>query len=345
MSKIGYFDADIVTPEEIIMAAGFTPVRLLGDPLIEYEKANEHIPPTHCVWARNVLEQALRGLGSEIKGVITSHGCDCTNREFDIWLESVDMDFLYFLNVPLKRDKIAKKFFIKDMKNLIAEMEEKFGVEITDEKIQDAIRLTNKLRMVLKELSEYRSTNVLKFSELHQLVKIAQTSDKEEAYKQAQAKLKEIKDKEPPNEKGIKRILLTGSVIDDTEFIKNLEEKGFQIVADDLCIGTRYFIDTIDEHQKPLQALAEYHLSKPVYSTKFPSYKRFEFLKSLITKYKVDGVVNVAMKFCEPLLYSHPYFNEQFKEMGIPYLFIEMEYTRESYKQLATRFDAFAEIV
>jgi len=31
MKKIGYFDADVVTPEEIFMAAGFTPIRLLCD--------------------------------------------------------------------------------------------------------------------------------------------------------------------------------------------------------------------------------------------------------------------------------------------------------------------------
>jgi len=113
---IAYFDADVVTPEEIIMAAGFTPVRLLGDPTIEHDKVNEHVPPTHCVWARNILEQALIGLNPEIKGVITSHGCDCTNREFDIWLESTKIDFLHYLNVPLKRGKAPLKFFINDIK-------------------------------------------------------------------------------------------------------------------------------------------------------------------------------------------------------------------------------------
>jgi len=54
--RIAYFDADVVTPEEIFMAAGFTPMRLLGDPSIELDKVNEHVPPTHCVWAKNILE-------------------------------------------------------------------------------------------------------------------------------------------------------------------------------------------------------------------------------------------------------------------------------------------------
>ena len=39
------------------------------------------------------------------------------------------------------------------------------------------------------------------------------------------------------------------------------------------------------------------------------------------------------------------YFKKKFKELEIPYLFIEMEYNRESYKQLQTRFQAFAEMI
>jgi len=345
MKKFAYFDADVVTPEEIIMAAGFTPIRLLGDPTIEYDKVNEHIPPTHCVWARNVLEQALRGLDPEIEGVVTSHGCDCTNREFDIWLQSVKIKFLFFLNVPLKRDELSLKFFISDMKELISQMEETFSIEILSENITKAIIQTNKIRKILREISEYRNKSILKGSEFHELVKKAQISDKNEVLTLLEGKISELKEKKPFTDKKLKRILLTGSIIDDTELLKFLEEQGFQIVIDDLCIGTRYFWNQIDENIDPIQALGEYHFTKPIYSTKFPSFKRFDFIEELIGKYQVDGVINLTKKFCEPLLYSNPYFTKKCKELEIPYLFVEMEYSRESYKQLETRFEAFAEMI
>ena len=35
MKKIGIFDSGVETPEEIILAAGFIPYRLFGDPSIE----------------------------------------------------------------------------------------------------------------------------------------------------------------------------------------------------------------------------------------------------------------------------------------------------------------------
>ncbi len=345
MNKIGYFDAGVITPEEIFIAAELVPVRLLGNPTISIEKVNEHIPPTHCVWARNVLEQAINGLENDIKGVVTAHGCDCTNREFDIWLECVEIDFLFFLNAPLKRDKTAAKFFINDIKELITQMEEKFNVKITSEKINEAIKLMNKIRTLLKDISEYRNKFILKSSEFHMLVKKVQQHDKNEALKMLENKLEELKSKKPFSREKLKKVLLTGSVIDDTEFIEYLETLGYQVVIDDLCIGTRYFWNLVDETEEPIKALVHYHLNKPIYSTKVPSYDRFNFIKELAEKYNVDGIINIAQKFCEPILYDQPFMSRKFKELEIPYLFIEMEYNRESYKQMSTRFEAFAEII
>ena len=345
MKKIAYFDAAVETPEEIILAAGMTPVRLFGNPTIGIDKANEHVPPTHCVWARNILEQAINGLNNDIKGVITTHGCDCTNREFDIWLECVNIEFLYFLNAPLKRSETSLNFFIQDMNELIKQIEEKFNVKISSEKIREAIKKMNQIRGLLREISKFREEIILKSSELHALVKYVQQSYKDEALKKIKSNLEDLRERQPfPSDK-LKKVLLTGSVIDDTEFIQFLENIGFQIVIDDLCIGTKYFHDNIDEDGDPIKAIAKYHLNKPIYSTKFPSYERFEIIKNYAQTYKVDGVINIAQKFCEPVLYTHPYFNKKFKELEIPYLFVEMEYNRESYKQLTTRFEAFREII
>lgn len=321
------------------------PIRLFGDPTISIDKANEHVPPTHCVWARNILEQAINGLNADIKGVITTHGCDCTNREFDIWLECVDLDFFYFLNAPLKRNDKALNFFIDDIKELIAQLEEKFNVNITSEKIHRAIKQMNYIRILLREISEFRASSKLKGSEFHGMVKEAQQSEKDKIIKKLESKLEDLKKETPFHYENLKKVLLTGSVIDDTEFINFLENIGYQIITDDLCIGTKYFLGNVDEDGDPIKSLAEYHLNKPIYSTKFPSYKRFETLIKLAQKYKVDGVLNIAQKFCEPVLYDHPYFKSKFKELGIPYLFIEMEYNRESYNQLTTRFEAFTEII
>ncbi|MFX1236778.1 MAG: 2-hydroxyacyl-CoA dehydratase family protein [Promethearchaeota archaeon] len=344
--KIGIFDSGVDTPEEIIMAAGMTPIRFFGNPTLNIKNANEHVPPNHCIWARNILEQAIKGVDKDVKGVVVTHGCDCTNREFDIWLECIDLDFMYFLNTPLKRDETAIKFFIEDIKEMISQIEDKFEVNINSSRIREAINLTNKIRIILKEISGYRAKRLIKGSEFHQLVKYAQMKEKQDILLLLEQRLASLKKAEPIIKKHKeKEILLTGSVIDDTNFIVYLENLGFHIVADDLCIGSRYFWDLIDETVDPVEALARYHLKKPIYSTKVPSIERFTLLKELALTYKVDGVINVAQKFCEPILFDHPVMSKKFKQIGIPYLFIELGYNRESYKQSTTRFEAFAEII
>jgi benzoyl-CoA reductase/2-hydroxyglutaryl-CoA dehydratase subunit BcrC/BadD/HgdB len=345
MKKIGIFDSGVETPEEIIMAAGFTPYRLFGDPTLEPAKANEHIPPTHCLWSRNLLELALTRLDKDIVGIVGTHGCDRTNREFDIWMECVNLDFMFFLNSPRKRDAITLKFFIDDINEMIMQLDEKLHVKVTPEKIKDSIKKLNKLRYLLKQISEFRSKMVLKGSEFHALVKDAQQQDKDSTIKTLSSKLAELKNRKPILKNNIKKVLLTGSEIDDTEFIRFLENLGFHIVIDDLGVGTKYFWNTVNENMEPIEAIARYHLTKPINSVKFPSYERFDVLKKLATDYKVDGVINIANKFCEPVLYDHPYLNKKFKELEIPYLFVELTYNRESYKQLTTRFSAFAEII
>ncbi|MEJ2249074.1 MAG: 2-hydroxyacyl-CoA dehydratase family protein [Candidatus Lokiarchaeota archaeon] len=209
----------------------------------------------------------------------------------------------------------------------------------------NAIILMNEIRKYLREISEYRSTLILKGSEFHEIVKMVQQTDKKIALEKLKAIIGDLKQKKPFTKNKLKKILLTGSDIDDTEFVRYLEEIGFQVVIDDLGIGTRYFWNDVDQSIDPLEALVKYHLSKPIFSTKVPSHDRYKFIKELVQTYRVDGVINVAQKFCESVLYDHPFMSNKFKEEGIPYLFIEKEYNRESYKQLATRFEAFAEII
>lgn len=345
MKKIGIFDSGVETPEEIIFAAGFTPYRLFGDPTLEIDKVNEHIAPTNCGWTRNLLERAILGFKENIVGIIGTHGCDRINREFDIWLECVNLNFMFFLNSPKKRDQTALKFFINDLKELITQLEEHFNIKITPEMINNAIKKINKVRSLLKEISEFRKYLKIKGSEFHALVKLAQQLEKDEIIKILQEKLEELEKKEPIKESNLKQVLLTGSDIDDSEFIKFLEDLGYHIVIDDLGVGTKYFWEKVDENIEPIEALAKYHLTKPIHSTKFPSYERFEVLKKLAQDYNVDGIINVAQKFCEPTLYDHPYLNKKFKELGIPYLFVEITYNRESYNQQSTRFSAFAEMI
>ena len=110
MSEIAYFDASHDLPEEIVMAAGMTPIKILGDVNNPNDLADQYLPQFFCPQARSFLTEALQS-PNKWAGIIIAHGCDATNRQFDIWKMHVETPFLYWFNHPMKYDKSAQKFF------------------------------------------------------------------------------------------------------------------------------------------------------------------------------------------------------------------------------------------
>ena len=97
----GWFDSGCYTPEEMIIAAGFTPQRILPSPDESTVEADKWIQATHCSLARSVLNNAIQGKYEEYAGVLLTHGCDVTSREYDVWRAHAKVKQLHYLNIPL----------------------------------------------------------------------------------------------------------------------------------------------------------------------------------------------------------------------------------------------------
>ena len=108
MEKIAYFDASHDCPEEIIMAAGFTPFKILGDVHISNDPADRYLQNYFCPAARSFLTEALAH-SKEWAGIVVGHGCDATNRQFDVWKMHVETPFLYWFNSPMNQNAAAAK--------------------------------------------------------------------------------------------------------------------------------------------------------------------------------------------------------------------------------------------
>ena len=89
MKKIAYFDSTHDLPEEIIMAAGFEPYKIMGDVRVPNDPADAYLANFFCPVARSCMVEALAGSGNWA-GIVFGHGCDATNRHFDVWKRHVD---------------------------------------------------------------------------------------------------------------------------------------------------------------------------------------------------------------------------------------------------------------
>ena len=72
--------------------------------------------------------------------------------------------------------------------------------------------------------------------------------------------------------------------------------------------------------------------------------ERYANLEKLAAEVGVDGIVYSCVKFCAPLIYDIPMMSDWFRSAGIPFLFLENDYTWSGTGQLRTRLQAFTEL-
>ncbi|HAX53714.1 MAG TPA: 3-hydroxyacyl-ACP dehydratase, partial [Lachnospiraceae bacterium] len=149
---------------------------------------------------------------------------------------------------------------------------------------------------------------------------------------------------------GTNRIMLTGTplAIPNWKLHHIIETSGAAVVCEEMCTGTRYFENQVDETKDTLkeqmQALAERYMQ--INCACFtPNEGRIDDILRLAKEYKADGIIDVNLKFCN--LYDTEGFlvERALKDAGIPVLGIETDYTDSDAQQLRTRISAFVEML
>ncbi len=343
VEKIAYFDSSHDMPEEIISAAGFIPHKILGNVHAANDPADQYLPKFFCPAARSWLTEALSRSG-EWAGIIFAHGCDATNRHFDVWKMHVKTPFLYWFNSPIKDDAPARRFYKKELEAMIAAMDKNFGVEITPEKISGAIRTANEVKTRLRKLSALRGEKDITNREYLEAVTKCLQSPKEECVPFLDRAIADFgKRGDFPADK--RRFYLTGSDITYPEFMDLLDECGIRVVRDDLSVGERSFARSIPETGNPLDDIADYYLGIPKPATKLTLGGRIDFITKSLGETKVDAVLSQNLKFCEPYAYDAVPVNNELREKGYRVLHLEREFTPVTDHQVMNRITAFTEML
>lgn len=118
MMTMAYYDTGHEFPEEIVVAAGFEPYKILGDVHVSTDPADRYVHNYICPFSRSCLTEGLAH-AKDWAGIVFTHGCDTTNRQFDIWRYHVDSGYLYWINAPMNDNRTAKAFHIREMRRFI----------------------------------------------------------------------------------------------------------------------------------------------------------------------------------------------------------------------------------
>ena len=324
------------TPEEIIHAIDALPVRILGS-MKTTTLADAYLPRNACSFARSTFDLALRSDYTYLDGLVTSNSCDNFTKTYDLWRYHTKIPYFHFINTPHTNTPKAHEFFHQEILRFKQSLEENFKTTITNKTIQHTIQLYN-LRK--------KDPPLITGAEALEIVLSSMLTTKQTHNKLLKQLLKEIPNRPDPPKPGV-RLLITGSIMDTPDLLNITETVGGIAVTDDLCTGTRYFWNLVDEVEKdPIKALSKRYLNK-IPSPFMHDYhqERFNHIKQLIKDYKVEAVINFLLKFCDTHMFDTPILTEKLQAEGIPVLNIEYEHTRSGIAPIKTRIEAFIEMV
>lgn len=351
------------TPVELIEAAGAVQATLCAvsqEGVIQGEKT---LPQNLCP-----MVKASYGMAASDKCpyfhfsdmVIAETTCDGKKKMFEL-LSELRPTHVMQLPQGLSSDE-AVDFWTHEMHRAKDAIERTLGAEITEEALHKAICRNNQQRRDMLEVYsvgrlEPCPVSIREFCEAMDGAGFA--FDYGETVHKMAEKAREIKEEALRNgavltgkgvEKGKSvrpRILITGCPNNGVreKVLYALEDAGASIVAFDSCNGVKTLRALVDEEGDPYRALAEKTL-KANCSVMSPNPGRYDSLREACEEFGVDGVVEVVLTFC------HTYAIESVKigrfcteELGIPYLALTTDYSDSDSAQLATRINAFIEML
>jgi bcr-type benzoyl-CoA reductase subunit C len=340
-------------PEEILFSADIIPVRILGH-LGALGSAEEHFQPFVCRLIRSSLDRALRGELEFLDGVVIPYTCDGMRMLHDTWAENVKSGFVVLLDIPscLNSDTNIK-YFRSAYNEFIRAVENYIGHTIGRQRLRDAIVIYNRYRELVKRFYFLRQNYRLPVGESEALkIYLAGLVSAKDDYSESLGRLVNwlekwstvpLKDsaREPV------RVHVSGSVVVDPSYFELVEEAGGRVVSDDLCSGTRYFWDLIEESGDPFEALEKrYLLTGGLCPSKYPTtLSRTNFLVDRVRESKADGVILILEKYCDPHLFDFPGLASTLESLSIPSLALESELVASGKEQLRTRIEAFFNVV
>ena len=334
-------------PEEIFTAAGFLPFRIRATGSTGTELSDSYFSNLNCSFVRHCFNVALLGEYDFLDGVVLINSCDNVRRIYDHWTRQLKTPFVRIMSFPRKTGRPQVDWYHKELTELRTGMEEHFGLEISDDRLWESIRLHNETRRLQRQLYELRKAEDPPISGADTLaVVVAGTAMPKETYNDMlRDLLAELRDTE-----GIvdhrARLMVLGSILDDPEYVRVIESQGGLVVTDSTCFGSRIlWKDVREEGDDPIQALARYYVAdRHSCPRTFGEHeRRAEFIRQMIREFHVDGVIGERLTFCDPWGFAQYSIKNDFEEDGIPYLSLEREYILSGVGQLRTRVQAFLE--
>jgi benzoyl-CoA reductase/2-hydroxyglutaryl-CoA dehydratase subunit BcrC/BadD/HgdB len=337
------------TPRELIMAAGGVPVCLCGGSAETISAAERELPSNLCPLIKSTYGYHVLGANPFLEMadlVVGETTCDGKKKMLELLAQRVAT---HVVELPQKPDDAdARVHWGRELVKLRQALSDRFGVAISDGGLREAIRAMNRergLRRSLAALMRCDSPPLTGRELLSLKSTISCLPDDLAHYESALASLPR---REGSDQSHRVRVLLTGvPVVHGAERVVELiEDRGGLIVCQENCTGLKPILDDVDESaEDPMEALTDKYFGLHC-SVMTPNRRRFDALRQLAADYRPDCVIELIWQAC--LTYSvesRLVRGLVEKDLGLPYLMIETDYSPSDSERIAVRVEALFETV
>lgn len=340
-------------PQEIPLAAGAAVVSLCSTSDETIDEAEKDLPRNLCP-----LIKSSYGFGKTDKCpyfyfsdlVVGETTCDGKKKMYEYMADYKPVHVMQLPNTAQGASALA--LWRSEIVKLTELVSTRFGREISEQALHDAIKLKNRERKALVDFYRLGQMDppALSGQQILQVVYGASFKfDKPALIAELETLTAQVTQEYQQGKRleSRPRILITGCPIGGAadKVVKAIESHGGWVVGFENCSGAKANERMVDEDKEVYDALAEKYLAIGC-SCMSPNPNRTELIGEMIEQYKVDGVIDVILQAC------HTYAVESLaikryvrNQHNLPYMAIETDYSQSDIGQLNTRTAAFIEML
>lgn len=233
------------TPEPLMNLGNAFGIRLHAPNTGSMDIATYYMTSFLCETSRALLERAIEGGFNFADCVIAPDGCTMINRCVEnmellkTMGEGNDKFFHEFMEIPLKADENGVELLVLQCKNhILKPLSENYGIDVSDAAVRKAVEEHNRVCRVITEIGNFRKEARPRITgyEFHVLTLATYVMPQYLIIDKLEETLEEIKTREPEDREYRARIAVVGSEVDDSGFIKLIEETGAYVCADQVLL-------------------------------------------------------------------------------------------------------------
>ena len=345
---IGLFP--VYSPFELYHAAGVMPLGLIGaGSSIDIVHADARFQSFVCSIAKTTLELGLQKKLTAMEGAIFHSICDVARNLASVFKRNFpDMHIDYIHLAQNGAGEAAEDYLVSEYRRVLAGVEARMKVKVTDDQIRASIRAYNRPRALMRKLYEMRRNEPERASssEVFALVRAGTYMSPGDHAQMLEGAMQEFAGRKNKRMDRI-RVIVEGAFCEQPPpgLVDVLEAAGCYLVDDDFVAGWRWFLDDVSETGDPVRALAKAYLERSrCSSTRHdPDKPRHKELVKRVRATGAQAVIFMPAKFCEPALFDYVLFRRELEKENIPHIMIEFEEKMWTFERTRGEIETFVE--